>query len=182
MNDYRLLIEALGASQRLGMLGDLPIPRVIEHARRFVEAIGDSPGPLLIADIGSGGGVPGLVIAHDLPEVQVTLIDRRAKRTDQLERLVHRLELTSRVRVRLVDLTRTPADLVEVFDVVTARGFGSPDLTATAARPLLRREGRLLVSEPPRADVSRWTPSLVQRHGFDLRSGPGAAVAVLQRR
>ena len=42
-------------------------------------------------DIGSGGGLPGLVIAHDRPDVHVTLIDRREKRTDLLQRQVTRL-------------------------------------------------------------------------------------------
>ena len=39
-----------------------------------------------VLDIGSGGGLPGLVIAHDRPDVHVTLIDRREKRTDLLQR------------------------------------------------------------------------------------------------
>ena len=41
-----------------------------------------------VLDLGAGGGVPGLVIAHDLPDLHVTLLDRRAKRTDFLERVV----------------------------------------------------------------------------------------------
>ena len=37
------------------------------------------------------GGLPGLVIAHDRPDVHVTLIDRREKRTDLLQRQATRL-------------------------------------------------------------------------------------------
>ena len=73
------LLEALGASQRLGFLGDRSIDEVIAHARYFVDALVDVTGS--IADIGAGGGVPGLVVAMDRPDLHITMVDRRTKRT-----------------------------------------------------------------------------------------------------
>lgn len=172
------LTEALGESQRLGMLGDRPIGEVIEHARHFVTAIrGLGLHRPALVDIGSGGGVPGLVIAHDLPEVQVTLVDRRAKRTDHLERLVRRLGMTGRVSVRCDDLTHPSPDLIGAFDVATARGFGTPQLTVSLGMPLVRTGGWLVISEPPTGD--RWNDAILQ--GCRRWSTPGEPVVVLQR-
>jgi len=42
------------------------------------------------------------------------------------------------------------------FDLVTARGFGPPAVTAECAAGFLRVDGRLVVSEPPEDRVSRW--------------------------
>lgn len=180
--DHIALTEALGASQRLGFLGDLPIPEVIAHARYFVAAIERWGGSdaLDIADIGSGGGVPGLVVATDLPSTSVCLIDRRAARTDHLARLVRRLRLSSRVAVRNADLTATPSDLRERFDVVTARGFGPPSATLAAARPLLRPGGIAVISEPPAGAEDRWTDDLLASHTLVRRTPPGGEVVVLQ--
>ncbi len=179
MNDTPL-IEALGASQRLGMLGDRSIVEVVEHARAFVTAIeAQQISAPDIADIGSGGGVPGLVIAHDLPGADVVLIDRRATRSDHLERLVRRLGWSDRVHVRCADLVRTPPDLIGRFDLVTARGFGPPERTIELGRPLLRPAGCLIISEPPSGD--RWNSDVLEASGMVRTSPPDARVAVLRR-
>ncbi len=99
------------------------------------------PGARLI-DIGSGGGLPGLVLADAFPSGQITLVDRRQKRTDFLARAVSRLGL-DHVTVRCDDVADI-ADAVgsgiePAFDVVTARGFGPPDTTLRLAARLLVR-------------------------------------------
>lgn len=178
------LIEALGSSQRLGFLGDLPIPAVIAHARHFVTAVTSwcpEPAPR-IADIGSGGGVPGLVVAHDLPAAYVVLIDRRATRTDHLARLVHRLGFGTRVQVVTADLATTPPQLAGTFQVVTARGFGPPPVTLSAARPLLADGGVVIISEPPSGHADRWDASLLERHDLVRCTAPGGDVVVLRAR
>ena len=47
-------------------------------------------------------------------------------------------------------------DLRGRFDVVTARGFGPPAVTAECASPLLVEGGGLIVSEPPDSAGERW--------------------------
>ena len=93
------LVDVLRRSQELGFLGARPIEQVIDHARSFVTALAalDVTGPIL--DLGAGGGVPGLVIAHDRPDQLVTLLDRRRTRTDFLARMVRRLGWQDRVDV-----------------------------------------------------------------------------------
>ena len=57
METSRALHEALGDSQRLGLLGARPVVDVIEHARGFVTALDGVDGE--VVDLGAGGGVPG---------------------------------------------------------------------------------------------------------------------------
>ena len=162
------LIAVLEDAQRLGFLGSRPIPEVIEHARGFVRAIEHRPSIRTVLDLGSGGGVPGLVIAHDLPSMHVTLLDRRAKRTDALERYVRRLGWQDRVSIVCQDVAAY--EMEPRFDAVVARGFGPPDFTLTAAARLVRPGHPIVISEPPDAD--RWRAELLHRLGLRLERGP----------
>ena len=133
------LVDVLRRSQELGFLGARPIEQVIEHARSFVTALAavDVAGPVL--DLGAGGGVPGLVIAHDRPDQNVTLLDRRRTRTDFLARMVRRLGWQERVDVWNRDAG--DVDRPIRFDAVVARGFGPPSETL-ACRARLGSSGR----------------------------------------
>jgi len=159
------LVDALLHAQRLGFLGARPIPEVIAHARGFVralEACAVEQAIESVLDLGSGGGVPGLVIAHDLPSARLTLLDRRSKRTDALERLVRRLGWQDRITVACTDVTDFVPD--ERFDAVVARGFGPPDFTLTHAARFVRDGGPIVISEPPSSD--RWDDELLAELGL----------------
>ncbi|HSP30074.1 MAG TPA: RsmG family class I SAM-dependent methyltransferase [Ilumatobacteraceae bacterium] len=156
------LTAVLEDAQRLGFLGSRPIPEVVEHARGFVRAIEHRASHGSVLDLGSGGGVPGLVIAHDLPATHVTLLDRRAKRTDALERFVRRLGWQERVSVVCADVSNFVQDAS--FDAVVARGFGPPAFTLSAAARLVRPGQVIVISEPP--DGNRWEEELLQRLGL----------------
>ncbi len=108
----------------------------------------------VVVDLGSGGGVPGLVIAAARPDLQLVLVDRRRARTDHLVRLVRRLDLMGRVTVHAADAL--DLTLPSPADAVVARGFGPPAATARAAGRVLRDGGLLVVSEPPGARADRW--------------------------
>jgi len=100
------LIDALGDAQRIGMLGDRPLDEVVEHSLGFVAALPSSCRTVI--DLGSGGGDPGLVIAMACPDLEIMLVDRRAKRTDLLVRLVGRLGLRDQVQVLEADVEDVP--------------------------------------------------------------------------
>ena len=169
------LREALGSSRRLGMLGAAPIADVIDHSETFVAALHDVTGT--VVDLGSGGGVPGLVIAWRRPDLRIVLVDRRQSRTDHLRRLVGRLGIGGRVSVVNGD-AHAVADLIdEPVAAVVARGFGKPVAVIAAVRPLLRAGGLLVVSEPP-SGVDRWRDIL----GDDfLREPSDRRLAVMRR-
>ena len=145
------LLDVLRTSQQLGFLGDRPIEQVIAHARRFVEALGAIEPTASVLDLGSGGGVPGLVIAHDGPQRRVTLLDRRRTRTDFLARMVRRLGWQDRVDVLTGDAEVGSTD---DFDAVVARGFGPPAHTLSVALRWVHQGGLVVISEPPGGD--RW--------------------------
>ena len=112
-----------------------------------------------VLDLGSGGGVPGLVLAEAIPRLELTLLEAGARRCRFLRAAVTGLDLGTRVEVveeRAETAARHP-DLREAFDAVVARSFGSPAVTAECAVGFLRPGGSLVVSEPPEAG-SRWPP------------------------
>ena len=150
--------EALGRSQRLGFLGDRPIPEVIEHARSFVTALDDVTGAVI--DLGAGGGVPGLIVGIDRPDLQLTLLDRRTKRTDFLAQMVRRLGLGNRVTVLAADVDDAIRNGIVGFDAAIARGFGPPEFTLRSAVRCVRPGGVIVISEPPSGD--RWDPALLE--------------------
>ncbi len=162
------LIETLRLAQRLGFFGAAPIETAVAHADGFVAALGELPDGTRIADLGSGGGLPGLVLAARYPAASVLLIDRRQKRTDFLERAARRLAFAH--------VSVFPGDAEQIrrevhagtragFDVVTARGFGPPESTLRLAVGLLVAGGRAVISEPPAGD--RWQPALLDELGVE---------------
>lgn len=168
------LLTALADAQRLGFLGDRPIDQAVAHARGFVRALRDH-GPIdTVLDLGAGGGLPGLVIAHDLPGLRLTMLDRRAKRTDFLERVVRRMGWTDHVSVVCADVASFhPHDR---FGAVVARGFGPPEETLSFAAGLVRDGGIIVISEPP--GVDRWDESLLDRLGVRRVAAAGSARSV----
>lgn len=150
------LLQVLGDAQRIGALGSAPLEEIITHAAAFAEALPLSAATCI--DLGSGAGVPGLVIAVVRPEMQLTLVDRRAKRTDALLRAVRALGISERVEVLCADVEVliTQPKYVQNFDAACARGFGPPQQTLAWASALVRTGGSIVVSEPPLGSPDRW--------------------------
>jgi 16S rRNA (guanine527-N7)-methyltransferase len=172
------LIDALGDAQGIGLLGDRPIPEVIAHAGAFVVALTDVSGRII--DLGSGGGVPGLVIAEARPDLEIVLLDRRQKRTDFLERVVRRLGWSARIRVVHGDaaVLGRQAQHHERYDAAVSRGFGPPAVTVQLSTPFVRPGGRVVLSDPPADHADRW--GTIPHPGLTRLSAPGESVVVFQ--
>jgi len=154
MPDDAPLLAVLGEHQRVGAIGPTTLEDAVAHSRRFVRVLPASA--TSVVDLGSGGGLPGLVIAWDRPSLAVTLVDRREKRTDTLRRSATRLGWSGRVRVITADVGVLGADPAHHrrYDVVTARSFGPPASTLDGALVFARPGGTILISDPPAG--SRW--------------------------
>ena len=168
------LIETLREAQRFGFFGERDITDAVTHARAFVAAIGALPNGARLVDLGSGGGLPGLVLADAFPQVAVVLLDRRQKRTDFLTRAVRRLGW-DHVEVVTIDARQVRDQIVrgeaEPFDAVTARGFGPPEFTLRLAAAISRVGAPVVVSEPPSGN--RWPAALLDELGLHSeRVGP----------
>ena len=168
------LLPVLERSRELGFLGPGPVEDHVEHAERFRLAYGDTP-PARALDLGSGGGVPGLVLAERWPASQWWLLDASERRTLFLREAVQALGMSDRVVIlhgRAEELAREPV-LRHSMDLVTARSFGRPAITAECATGFIRSGGELLVSEPP-ASHDRWSEAGLALLGMSLgpaRSG-----------
>jgi 16S rRNA (guanine527-N7)-methyltransferase len=125
----------------LGLVAESDVDRVGErHVRDSLRAAAVlSEGDALACDIGSGAGLPGLVLAIARPEVRFVLLEPKQRAVGFLELAVDRLGL-SNVEVRAERIE----DVDLEADVATARAFGSLERSWQAAVPVLRPGGRLI--------------------------------------
>ena len=172
------LDDVLDAARRRGMIGDAPNPDVIDHARRFVGALTDIRGAVI--DLGAGAGLPGLVIAADRPDLEVTLLDRRRKRTDFLEQVVRRLGWSDRVSVLADDAEHFVGSAgAGRFSAAVARGFGPPEWVLPLATSAVHIDGLVVISDPPSGQ--RWTSIEVANPTVRRRELGIRGVSVFQR-
>lgn len=160
-DEHRQLVSVLQRSKDLGFLGPGPVEAHMDHAMAFDVLLN---GCRNIMDLGSGGGVPGLVLAlhrrggENPPSF--TLVDANRRRCDFLSEAVRELGIGDSVTVvhgRAERLARS-ASMRHRFDCVVARSFGPPAVVAECAVGFLTKDGRLIVSEPPGDTISRWDP------------------------
>lgn len=140
----RAFAEDLGArGETLGLIGPL------EAARLWTRHLLNSAilAPLVtagatVADIGTGGGMPGLVLAIVRPDAQFVLIEPMERRCAWLKEQVERLGLSN------VQVKRGRAeefhDAFEV-DQVTARAVTALRKLIPLAAPLLKNGGELML-------------------------------------
>lgn len=136
----RAFTEALAREgEQRGLIGPLELPRLwTRHILNSAIAA-----PLFhgsVADIGSGAGLPGLVLAIARPDVSWTLIEPMERRVTWLNEQVAALELAN------VTVLRARAEDVkagEGFDVVTARAVSALRTLIPLTAPLARDGGEL---------------------------------------
>jgi 16S rRNA (guanine527-N7)-methyltransferase len=124
-------------------------------SRKLAEVSADRGEDLRILDLGSGAGLPGLVIAERWPDARIDLLEGSDRRCRLLVEWTSEAGIASRVSVlcgRAEELGRHE-DLRGTFDAVVARLFGRPAVTAECASPFLKIGGYLVVSDPPGARI-----------------------------
>lgn len=101
-----------------------------------------------LLDVGSGAGLPGLVLAIARPDLTVTLVEPLARRTAFLVEAVQQLGLTRTVRVfrgRAEDAAAGTRDSAPLSaDIVTARAVAALDRLTAWCLPLVVPGGRLV--------------------------------------
>ena len=92
-----------------------------------------------LLDIGSGAGLPGMVIKIFFPHLNVTLIDSNNKKTKFLESLAQKLNIeVNIVNARVEDYAK---DNLNKFDVVTGRAVANLRILCELAIPLVKKDG-----------------------------------------
>jgi 16S rRNA (guanine527-N7)-methyltransferase len=169
----------LGRPALMGMISKGDVPRVRErHVLDCVRAV-----PLLgaedrrLCDLGSGAGLPGLVLACVRPALEVVLTEVRRNRAAFLEVAIGELELE-----RVTVWGRRIETLRDRFDVCTARAFADPQTSWAAAERLLEPDGHLIYWAGERFDAASDPPEGVETALFETaalaRSG---ALAIMTR-
>lgn len=101
-------------------------------------------------DLGTGGGLPGLVLAAAFPDTSWTLVDARSKKIAQVRHFTNVLDLSNvqALHARAEDLTGSPH--TGAYDGVISRAAGSLARTAVLSRPFITH-GAVIAIRGPRA-------------------------------
>jgi 16S rRNA (guanine527-N7)-methyltransferase len=132
------------------------VDNVIVDSLLFARAL--PPTISTLCDVGSGAGIPGIPLKVVMPQVDVTLVEARARRASFLASVVRELQLSGcRILNRRIDAATD--ELAGRFDAVVMRCAGSPaDLVDPLSR-LLAPGGVIVASGPPAAfplSVGEW--------------------------
>ncbi|MER5332625.1 16S rRNA (guanine(527)-N(7))-methyltransferase RsmG [Micromonospora sp. NPDC002717] len=132
-----------------GLIGPREAPRIWDRHLLNCAAVAERiPEGSTVLDVGSGAGLPGLVLAIARPDLTVTLIEPLARRTSFLIEAVQQLGLAKTVRVfrGRADEAATGSTGVGPLsgDVVTARAVAPLDRLSTWCLPLAVPGGRLI--------------------------------------
>ncbi len=145
-----------------GMLGPREVPRIWDRHLLNCAVVAELIDPAscdALADIGSGAGLPGLVLAMLLPSVRVTLVEPLERRVRFLETCLTELDLTN------AEIWRGRAEAFAgkmTADVVTARAVAPLERLAPLAAGLARPGGVVLAIKGgnAEAELSRAYPVL----------------------
>ncbi len=124
-----------------GLIGPLELPRL--WSRHILNSAVIAP--LFdgrIGDVGSGAGLPGLVLAIARPDVEWVLIEPMERRVAWLTEQMKELELTN------VEVLRARAEEAKAhagFDAVTARAVSALRTLVPITAPLVRAGGELIL-------------------------------------
>lgn len=167
------LLQRWNATYNLTAVRD-PADMLVQHVADCLAVVGPLQRQLASApasrvlDVGSGGGLPGVVVAIALPAVDVTCVDAVGKKAAFVRQAAAELRLPNlhAVHVRVEDL-RAPA-----FDLITSRAFASlADFTRLTRRHMapggvwMAMKGKMPLDEqqalPPDVDVFHVEPLTV---------------------
>ena len=150
MTDSRYgALEAVWESARAtGLLGRVLMDELREHAAGYISpSLRLQPGARCV-DLGTGVGVPGVLLAMLYPKTTWCLLDASARRCEIALEAVREAGVGDRVEVvheRADDFARQPQWRATI-DLVVARLFGPPSEVAECGIPMLTEKGSLVVS------------------------------------
>lgn len=132
-----------------GLIGPREVDRLWERHLVNCAVVAEAiPAAARVVDIGSGAGLPGVVLAIVRPDLRITLLEPLLRRTTFLDECVAMLDLGN-VEVRRGRAEDAVGELS--VDVATARAVAPLERLATWALPLLRPGGELLALKGERA-------------------------------
>jgi 16S rRNA (guanine527-N7)-methyltransferase len=185
---YADLLRTDGVTR--GLIGPRETDRLWDrHLVNCAAAVGAFPLAGLVADVGSGAGLPGIPLALARPALRLRLVEPLLRRATFLTEVVDRLELGN------VEVVRARAEELHgdwTADVVTSRAVAPLARLAGWCLPLVTPGGAMLALKGDRAaaelaaselelrrlGASSWT---VEEHGGDLVDPPVRVVRIVAR-
>ena len=96
-----------------------------------------------VLDIGSGAGLPGLIIAINQPKTQITMSEKNKKKAYFIRKMIRTLQLTN---ATILDKATTPNLITDnKFDVITARALGTAPTIIKMSHHLLNKGGKFVL-------------------------------------
>lgn len=138
--EFAALLATAGVER--GLIGPREAPRLWDRHLLNCAMLGEAiPADVSVADLGSGAGLPGLVLAIARPDLHLTLVEPLERRTTFLHEAVATLGLDA------VEVVRGRAESLHgqrTFDVVTSRALAPLGRLLTWSMPLVAPDGVLL--------------------------------------
>nr|WP_310376722.1 16S rRNA (guanine(527)-N(7))-methyltransferase RsmG [Catenuloplanes atrovinosus] len=177
-----------------GLIGPREAPRIWERHLLNCAAVAQLiPSGASVVDVGSGAGLPGIVLAVARPDLTIALVEPLARRTAFLAEAVTALGLDDTTTVIRGRAEEVVGDPLSPADVVTARAVAPLDRLAGWCLPLTALGGRLLALKGSSAAdeiaehrdaVGRLGGStpVVRRCGEELLAAPTTVVEIVRER
>ena len=133
------------------------------------------------ADLGSGAGFPGMVLAALYPDLEVDLVESRQKRCIFLDNVIGE---AGDCRPAVVRVVRTHVEELPdaSYDGITARAFAPPEAVLDHARRLLRPAGRVVLFLQSDAAAPAAPDFAIERDHAYRVDGRGRRAVTLRRR
>ncbi len=174
------------ANERMNLTGvrdrDLAWMRHIFDALTLVPILQQSQARSVV-DVGSGGGIPGLILAIVMPDVQFTLVESTGKKAQFLREASDALELKNvRVLAERAEILGA-GNLREVIDVVVSRAVSRLPSLLEYCLPMVRQGGHFVAikGEQAGAEVAASTHALGELRGVvveQIRTPTGTLVVI----
>jgi len=119
----------------------------LDESLAALEPVERFAGP--IVDVGSGGGAPGIPLAHALPDREVTLLEATGRKCDFLERWTAELP-----NLRVV-CGRAEEQTVDTWGVAVAKALAPPPVAAEWCLPLVAPGGAAILYVGPTAQAEQ---------------------------
>ena len=134
------------------------LTRIADRAAAEVQHVGDALTvlPFLpketfrLVDVGSGGGIPGVILAIARPDAKVVLLEATKKKATFLQDVVTKLELANVKVIPERAETAARGELRESRDVAVARAVGAMDFLVEWCLPLVKKGGVMLAMKGAR--------------------------------
>ena len=145
-------------------------PNHILHSISILFEVG-FPSGIRVADIGSGGGLPGIPLSIAMPQVEIVLIESIRKKCLALEDMIQKLGVVNAkvVNARAEDAS-SMKEFRHSFDLVLARAVAPLERLIRWSGPLVRKdqELELKIRKAESGNESFALPALIAMKGGSL--------------